>query len=74
MTPKEREQPSLMNASRKKRIAKGSGLTEMQINKILKQFKNASKMAKKLSSKGGMKGLQNMMSQMGPGGMPKIPR
>ena len=74
MTPKEREQPSLMNASRKKRIAKGSGLTEMQINKILKQFKNASKMAKKLSSKGGMKGLQNMMSQMGPGGMPKIPK
>lgn len=74
MTPKEREQPSLMNPSRKRRIAKGSGLSEMQINKILKQFKNASKMAKKLSSKGGMKGLQNMMSQMGPGGMPKIPR
>ena len=74
MTPKEREQPSLMNPSRKRRISKGSGLSEMQINKIIKQFKNASKMAKKLSSKGGMKGLQNMMSQMGPGGMPKIPR
>ncbi|WP_321312092.1 signal recognition particle protein [Halarcobacter sp.] len=73
MTPKERETPSLMNPSRKKRIAKGSGLSEAQINKILKQFKNASKMAKKLSSKGGMKGLQNMMSQMqgqgGPGGL-----
>jgi signal recognition particle subunit SRP54 len=74
MTPKERENPDLMNPSRKKRIAKGSGLSEVQVNKILKQFKNASKMAKKLSSKGGMKGLQNMMSQMGPGGMPKIPR
>ncbi|WP_121628022.1 signal recognition particle protein [Poseidonibacter antarcticus] len=74
MTQKERMEPSLMNPSRKKRIAKGSGLSEVQINKILKQFKNASKMAKKLSSKGGMKGLQNMMSQMGPGGMPKIPR
>lgn len=74
MTKKERENPSLMNPSRKRRIAKGSGVSEMQINKILKQFKNASKMAKKLSSKGGMKGLQNMMSQMGPGGMPKIPR
>lgn len=80
MTPKERETPSLMNPSRKKRIAKGSGLSEVQINKILKQFKNASKMAKKLSSKGGMKGLQNMMSQMqgaggpgGPGGM-NLPR
>ncbi len=77
MTPKERENPELMNPSRKKRIAKGSGLTEVQINKVLKQFKNASKMAKKLSSKGGMKGLQNMLSQMQggmPGGMPKIPR
>ncbi len=76
MTPKEREQPSLMNASRKKRIAKGSGLSEAQINKILKQFKNASKMAKKLSSKGGMKGLKNMMDQMGGanGKMPNLPR
>ncbi|RXJ99614.1 signal recognition particle protein [Arcobacter sp. CECT 8986] len=74
MTQKEREQPSLINPSRKKRIATGSGLSEVQVNKILKQFKNASKMAKKLSSKGGMKGLQNMLSQMGPGGMPKIPR
>lgn len=76
MTPKERENPDLMNPSRKKRISKGSGLSEVQINKVLKQFKNASKMAKKLSSKGGMKGLQNMMSQMQgmPGGMPKLPR
>ncbi|MCB9097117.1 signal recognition particle protein [Arcobacter aquimarinus] len=74
MTPKEREDPELMNASRKRRIAIGSGLSEVQINKILKQFKNASKMAKQLSSKGGMKGLQNMLSQMGPNGMPKIPR
>jgi len=73
MTPKERETPSLMNPSRKKRIAKGCGLSEVQINKILKQFKNASKMAKKLSSKGGMKGMQNMLNQMqgqgGPGGL-----
>jgi len=64
MTPKERQTPSLMNLSRKRRIAKGSGLSEIQINKILKQFKGASKMAKKLSSKGGMKNLQNMMSQI----------
>ncbi|MGB5792442.1 signal recognition particle protein [Poseidonibacter sp.] len=74
MTLKERENPDLMNPSRKKRISRGSGLSEVQINKILKQFKSASKMAKKLSSKGGMKGLQNMLSQMGPGGMPKLPR
>lgn len=76
MTPKEREEPSLLNPSRKKRLAKGSGLTEVQVNKILKQFKSASKMAKKLSSKGGMKGLTNMMSQMKnmPGGMGGLPR
>ncbi len=74
MTPKEREQPSLLNPSRKKRLARGSGLSEVQVNKILKQFKNASKMAKKLSTKGGMKGMQNMLSQMQGGGMPNLPR
>jgi signal recognition particle subunit SRP54 len=41
---------------------------------ILKQFKNASKMAKKMSGKGGMKDMQRMMSQMNAGGMPQIPR
>ena len=75
MTPKEREMPSLLNPSRKKRLSKGSGLSEVQVNKILKQFKSASKMAKQLSNKGGMKGLSSMMSQMkGPGGMQGLPR
>ena len=74
MTPKERETPSLINPSRKKRMVKGSGLSDVQVNKILKQFKSASKMAKKLSSKGGMKGLMNMMGQMkAPGGMGGLP-
>lgn len=71
MTKKERETPSLINASRKARMAKGCGLSEMQVNRILKQFKNAAKMAKKLS-KGGMKDMQKMMSQMGQ--QPQIPR
>jgi signal recognition particle subunit SRP54 len=66
MTPKEKETPSLINLSRKQRLAKGAGLTEVQVNKILKQFKNASKMAKKLSGKGG-KDMQKMLSQMGDG-------
>ena len=74
MTPKERENPDLLNPSRKKRISTGAGLSEVQVNKILKQFKSASKMAKQLSSKGGMKGLHNMLSQVGANGMPKIPR
>jgi len=65
MTPKERETPSLLNLSRKRRLAKGAGLSEVQVNKILKQFKNASKMAKKLAGKGNMKDIQRMMSQMG---------
>ena len=76
MTPKERETPSLINMSRKKRLARGAGLSEVQVNKILKQFKNAAKMAKKMSGKGGMKDMQKMMAQMGggQGGMPSLPR
>jgi signal recognition particle subunit SRP54 len=79
MTKKERENPALLNGSRKQRIAKGSGLSDMQVNQILKQFKNAAKMAKKLSNKGGMKGFEKMLSQFqgagGPGGsMPGFPR
>jgi signal recognition particle subunit SRP54 len=70
MTPKERETPSILNLSRKKRLAKGAGLSEVQVNKILKQFKNASKMAKKLSGKGG-KDMQKMLAQMGQGGLPQ---
>jgi len=73
MTPKEKETPSLINLSRKQRLSKGAGLSDIQVNKILKQFKNASKMAKKLSGKGG-KDMQKMMAQMGNGqgnGMPK---
>ena len=74
MTIKEREKPDLINLSRKRRMAKGCGLSEVQVNKILKQFKNAAKMAKKMAGKGGMKDMQKMMSQMGGGGQPQIPR
>ncbi|MEA2111412.1 MAG: signal recognition particle protein [Campylobacterota bacterium] len=71
MTLKEREDPDLLNNSRKQRIAKGCGLSQMEVNKILKQFKNASKMAKRFSGKKGMQDLQNMMSQMQGGGFPR---
>ncbi len=63
MTKKEREQPELLNNTRKRRLAKGAGLSQMQVNRVLKQFKNASKMAKQLSKKGGMKQMQEMMKQ-----------
>ncbi len=75
MTPKERENPDLLNNTRKRRIAAGAGLDQMQVNRVLKQFKNAAKMAKKLSGKGGMKQMQDMMKQMqGGGGFPGMPR
>jgi len=71
MTKKEREAPSLLNNTRKRRIANGSGLSSMEVNKFLKQFKNASKMAKKFSGKKGMQDLQNMMSQAKQGRIPR---
>ena len=46
MTPKERQQPKLLNYSRKKRVAKGAGLQIDDINKLVKQFEQMSKMMK----------------------------
>ena len=63
MTTKERLSPSLLNNSRKRRIADGAGISQMEVNRFLKQFQNASKIAKKFSGKNGMAGLQNMLSQ-----------
>jgi len=74
MTMKERENPDLLNNSRKQRIARGCGMDAMDVNRVLKQFKNASKMAKKFSSKKGMQDMQNMMSQMQGGKMGGLPR
>lgn len=63
MTPKERSNPSLLNNTRKRRIAAGAGLDQMQVNRFLKQFENAAKLAKKFSGKGGLQALSSMMSQ-----------
>ncbi|MBU1667537.1 signal recognition particle protein [bacterium] len=71
MTKKERENPDLLNNTRKRRLAAGAGLSQMQVNRILKQFKNAGKMAKQLSGKGGMKQMQDMMKNMQGGGIPR---
>ncbi len=67
MTKKERKNPKLMNASRKKRVAAGSGTSVQEINKLLKGHRQMADMMKKLG-KGGMKGLAAQM--MGMGGMP----
>ena len=56
MTKKERKNPKLINGSRRKRIANGSGTDVATINKLLKQFKMMSEMMKKMS-KGNTKGL-----------------
>lgn len=58
-TKKEREDPELLNNSRKRRIAEGSGLSQVEVNRFLKQLINAAKMAKKFSGKKGMQDLQN---------------
>ena len=58
MTKKERENPKIINGSRKKRIANGSGTDPATINKLLKQFKMMSEMMKKMS-KGNLKGMSD---------------
>jgi len=63
MTQKERENPELLNNSRKRRLAAGAGLNQIEVNRFLKQFENASKLAKKFSGKGGAKGLANILAQ-----------
>jgi len=66
MTIKERQYPAIIKASRKKRIASGSGTEIQDVNRLLKQFNQMQKMMKKMSKKGGLK---NMMRGMG-GRMP----
>ncbi|WP_029035498.1 signal recognition particle protein [Salinimicrobium terrae] len=60
MTPEERSKPSLINASRKKRIGKGSGTSVQQVNQLLKQFGQMSKMMKMMQGGGGRKMMQMM--------------
>ncbi len=63
MTPGERSKPATINASRKKRIAKGSGTSVQQVNQLLKQFDQMSKMMKMMQGGGGRKMMQ-MMGKM----------
>jgi signal recognition particle subunit SRP54 len=64
MTPKEREQPSILNGTRRARIAKGSGRTVADVNKLIKQFEDMSKMMKMMQGKGGRQQMMNMMKNM----------
>ncbi|MFN5984834.1 MAG: signal recognition particle protein [Fluviicola sp.] len=69
MTPKERENPSLMNGARKNRIAKGSGTNIQEVNKLMKQFEDTKKMMKMMSNPKQMMQMMKQMKNM-PGGMP----
>ena len=64
MTPREREKPDMINASRKKRIAQGSGTTVEDVNKLLKQFDQMLKMMKQFSEMGKTKQGKKMLGRM----------
>jgi signal recognition particle subunit SRP54 len=53
MTPEERANPGIMNGSRRKRIANGSGTTIQEVNRLLKQFDETKRMMKMMTKKGG---------------------
>ncbi|MCF8230306.1 MAG: signal recognition particle protein [Bacteroidales bacterium] len=68
MTPEERENPKLLNGSRRRRIAQGSGNEIQEVNRLIKQFAQTSKMMR-MMTKGGAKNAMRMMKNMK--GMPK---
>ena len=55
MTPQERDNPSILNASRKKRVAAGSGTSVVEINRLLKGFDAMGAMVRQMSGSGGRK-------------------
>ena len=64
MTPRERMKPDIINASRKKRIAAGSGTSVEEVNKVLRQFEQMLKMMKQFSDMGKTKKGQKMLGRM----------
>ena len=60
MTPKERRDPSILNASRRKRIAAGSGTTVQDVNTLIRQFEQAQQMMKRMMGAKGKKALRGM--------------
>ena len=65
MTPTERTTPSTINSIRKKRIAKGSGTSIQEVNQLMKQFTQMSKMMKMMQGGGGRKMMQMMQGMKG---------
>ena len=61
MTTDERRNPNLINGSRKKRIAKGSGTSPQQVNQLLNQFSQTRKLMKQMNSGQGIKAMQRLL-------------
>lgn len=76
MTPEERANPQILNGTRRRRIARGSGMRVRDVNQLIKQFRDMKKMMKKMSGltggKGGMN-LKGLMDRMGGGGGSGLP-
>ena len=68
MTKKERKNPKTLNASRKKRVAAGSGTSAQEINRLLKQHMEMGRMMKKMGKMGGIKGLGSLFGGSSPTG------
>ncbi len=72
MTKAERRNPKLLNASRKKRVAAGSGTSVQEINRLLKMHRQMADMMKAMA-KGGKRGMGGLAGLFGGGGMPELP-
>jgi signal recognition particle subunit SRP54 len=66
MTPQERRFPDVINGSRKRRIAAGSGTDIADVNRLLKQHKQMQKVMKKVTKKGGMQRMMRGVAGMRP--------
>ena len=72
MTPKERENPEILNKSRRERIAKGSGTKVQDVNRLIKQFDQTRKMMKLVTGANMGKLMKQMPKMPGMPGMPKM--
>jgi len=70
MTPQERRKPEILNGSRRKRIADGSGTKIVEVNQLLKQFGEMQKMMKMFKGGGGKKMMRQLEAMRGKGGFP----
>lgn len=67
MTPEERENPDMMNPSRRRRLAAGSGRPIVEVNRMIKQFNQMRKMMRQVTN-GNLSGMENLMGGQMPGG------